>query len=277
MRIKSIKYGFILLFLSFIGLILVSSSVRAEEEYQLGVSTNLTLVYEITEVDKEELENLARSSEDDTYKDLAELEEGTKFKLVISEIKEKDDSWVITSVFYSGENLDQQGDDLESKVFKDPSDLADDILSEEDAEESLFYFLPVEIEDYLEELEENILEDDEYLEVAYDVYVDGSELTFDYTPYGYDDTIVQEYTEDGILDSYTVLSDDEEVFKEELVDSFISSEFNGDFTFIRTIVACSIVAIASSVSVVAYKKKKVRPESLEIQEKVKKMLKEVIQ
>ncbi len=94
----------------------------------------------------------------------------------------------------------------------------------------------------------------------------------------YDDTIVQKYTEDGILDCLTILSNDEEVYIKELVDSFVgSSEMDNDFTFIGTIVACSIVAIASSVSVVAYKRKKVRPEPLEIQEKVKTMLKEVIQ
>ncbi|MFX1258285.1 MAG: hypothetical protein ACFFAN_10520 [Promethearchaeota archaeon] len=259
MRLKKGGYILIFLFALSFGLILLSAAVKGKE-YALGVSEedHLALIYEYTKVDDKELKNLAESTGVGEYEDLADIKEDNQFKMDLYKIESKENYWEITSALYSGENLDKRGEDVESKAYKNPEDLADKILEEEAKADFSLYFLPVDVEDYLEELEESILDSDEYYEVEYDLFVDGSELTFDYTPYNYSDTIVQEYNGKGILESFEILSDGEKVFKLELVDSY-EEQFSLSLVFIAiivTIVAVSTAAVSYVCWILVLKKKK---------------------
>lgn len=107
----------------------------------------IALIYEYSEIDDEELEYLAKSTVIDGYEDLPDIEEGEQFKMDLIKIKNKEDYWEITSALYPGENLDKCGEDIESKMYKKPEDLADEILEEEDKHYFSLYFLPIDVED----------------------------------------------------------------------------------------------------------------------------------
>jgi hypothetical protein len=130
--------------------------------------------------------------------------------------------------------------------------------------------MPLDTKDYLEKFEEIVVEDDEYLEVDYELTVDDTELTFDYTYSGYSDTLIQEYKEDGILLSFEILCDGEGVFKRELIDSY---EDYSIIIYTVSIIIVSIVAILCiSIFIIIKKKKK---EPLDPKVKVNKMLKDI--
>ncbi len=190
MRTRIKTHIFLLLILFNISLILISPSVKAEE-YQLGFAnkTRLTLIYEYTDVDSDLLEELADSTNDDIYEELSKVDEGDKLKLVISSIVDDEDHWLINVELYTGKELDQQSSDFETKVYKKPEKLVDKILGT-DAVINSFYFMPVDIEKYLDKFEELALEDDNYLEMDYELYVNDTKITFDYTPFGYSDTVM---------------------------------------------------------------------------------------
>lgn len=262
---------FILLILMNLGLIIVSPVVKAEE-YQLGFDnkTRLTLVYEYTKVESDLLGYLADTTGADEYEDLAKIDEGDQFKMVISDIDETEDFWLITVELYSGENLDERGDDLETKVYKKPSKLVNKIFEDDTEDTSSLYFMPLDTEKYLESLEELAIEDIEYSEVSYSIFVDGTELTFDYTGSGYSDTLIQEYGEDGILESFVIKSNGEEVFKRELIDSY--EDFSVAIYSIFTIIV-SIISILSVSAFIIQKRKKNEP--LDSKLKVDKILKDI--
>ena len=122
----------------------------------------------------------------------------------------------------------------------------------------------------MEKFEEIALEDDKYLEMDYELYVDDNELVFDYTPLGYPDTHFQEYGEDGILLYFKIFSDGEEAFRKELIDSY------EDFSIIVitiTIVMVSTVAIFCISLYINSRKKKEEPTDPKV--KIDKMLDDI--
>ena len=235
------------------GVVFSFITVKADEEYRLTLTEGTTLIYEYTEVDEDLLEDLADTTGVEDYEDLAEIDEGDKIKMVITEIEEKDDNWVIIVELYKGKDFNERGEDVEVKVYKKPSDLKDEVLEGEEDEQSHLFFLPVSVEDYLDRLEESVIKDERYYEAEYELSVEDTELTFDYTIVGYSDTIEQKYSEDGILEEFVILCDGEEAFKRELVD--ISQEsFN--VLSITIISVISAVAISVIIGTVVIKKKK---------------------
>ena len=225
----------------------------------------------IFEVDEDLLEDLADSTDVEEYEDLAEIDEGEQIKMVIAIIEEDDDHWLITVELYKGKDFEERAEDLEVKVFKDPSDLKDEILEEDEDDQSYLYFLPVNVKDYLDDLEESVIEDERYFEAEYELSVDGTELTFDYTPLGYSDTIEQRYTEDGILEEFVILCDGEDAFKRELVD--ISQE-SLNVLSIMILSVISVIASSAIIGIYIFKKKKYIASDPE--KKVEKLLNELI-
>lgn len=272
MRIRVKTYLFLLLILFNLGIILVSPSVKAEE-YQLGFAdkTRLTLIYEYAKVESDLLEYLAGESGDETYEDLAETREGKKIKMVVSRIEEQDKHWIIEVESYSGKDLDQRGEDFDAKVYKKPKSLVDKIF-ESDMEALSLYFMPLDTKKYLEEFEDIAVEDDEYLGKEYELLVNKTELIFDYTFFGYSDTVIREYGEDdGILTVFQVLCYAESAFKMELIDSY------EDYSILVYTISFIIVLIISTLCVsyflIINKKKK---EPLESKMIVNKMLNDII-
>ncbi|MFX1258763.1 MAG: hypothetical protein ACFFAN_12960 [Promethearchaeota archaeon] len=115
----------------------------------------------------------------------------------------------------------------------------------------------------MEDLEDSVLESDDYCEVEYDLYVEGSKLTFDYAPYNYSDIIVQEYYGKGILESFEILSDRNEAFELKLVNSY-KEQFSISVVFIPIIFIIVAVSIASVVYVECFRVlKKIRSSKKE--------------
>jgi len=257
MRTRVKTYIFLVLILFSLGLVLISPSVNAKE-YQLGFAdkTRLTLIYEYTEVDSDKLEDLADSTEDDFYNDLGKLNKGDKFKLVVSDINELENYWLLSVELYKGKSLDERDDDFESRIFKKPKDLASKILKSDTEDKSSFFFLPVETEGYLKKVEEHILEDDKYLEEDYEFIVDNTKLIFDYVPSGYLDTFLQEYNDDGTLNLFEILCNYKTVFKIELVDSY--EDYN-IIIYSTIIIIVSVIAVLSISTLLVKKKKKEEP------------------
>jgi len=274
MRLKSKVIIGMMVFSWICGVLFSFTPVKAEEKYQLTLTEGSTLIYEYTKVDKDLLKYLADSTGVEEYEDLAEIDEGDKFKIVIATIEEKEDNWLITIELYRGKDFTDRAEDLEVKVYKDPSDLKDKILEEvnDDEDQSYLYFLPVNVKEYLESFEENIIEDERYYEADYELSVDDTELTFDYTIVGYSDIIEQSYNDDGILEEFVILCDGEEAFKRELID--ISQEsFNVLSITILSVV--SVVAISFIIGIYIFKKKKYVASDPE--KKVDKLLNELVE
>ena len=272
MKLKSKVIIGIMVFSWIYGVFFSFTIVRAEDEYQLRLTEGTTLIYEYTEVDEDLLEALADSTGVEEYEDLAEIDEGEQIKMVIATIEEDDDHWLITVKLYKGKDFEERAEDLEVKVFKDPSDLKDEILEEEEDFQSYLYFLPVNVKDYLDSLEESVIEDERYYEVDYELSVEDKELTFDYTLLGYSDTIEQTYSEDGIIEEFVVLCNSEEAFKKELVD--ISQE-SLNVLSITILSVIFIIAATSFIGFVIIKKKKYM-NSLDPEKKVDKLLNELV-
>ena len=262
---------FILFIMLNLSLVFVSPVAKAEE-YQLGFEnkTRLTLIYEYTKVDSDLLDSLADTTGVEEYDDLAEIDEGDKLKMIISEIDEEDDYWLITIELYSGKDLDQWIDDLEARVYKKPEKLANRIFDSDTEDTFSIYFMPLDIGKYLEKLKELVIEDDEYLEADFELFADDTKLTFDYTMSGYSDKLVHEYDEDGILESFEIKFDGISVFKRELIESY---EDYSIIVFIATIITISIVGIISVSAFVILKRKNGEP--LDSKNQVDKMLQNV--
>lgn len=255
------------------GLIFSLTPVKANEEYKLALTEGTTLIYEYTKVDEDLLEDLADSTGVEEYEDLAKIDEGDQLKMVITTIKEEDDRWIITVELYKGKEFEERAEDLEVKVYKDPSDLKDEILEEEedDDDQSNLYFLPVNVKDYLDSFEECVIEDERYYEADYELSVDDTELEFDYTIVGYSDTLEQTYTEDGILEEFVILCDGEDAFKRELVD--ISQE---NVNVLSIMILSVVSVVASSVIIVIYIFKKKKYVASDPEKKADRLLNEVI-
>lgn len=253
MRLKSKVIIGMLIFSWICGVLFSCTTVRAEDEYQLTLTEGTTLIYEYTKVDEDLLEDLADSTGVEEFEDLAEIDEGDQLKMVIMTIEEEDDRWVITVELYKGKNFEERAEDLDVKVYKDPSDLKDKILDEEESDQSHLYFLPVNVKDYLDNLEESVLKDERYYETEYELSVDDTELTFDYTVVGYSDTIEQVYTNDGILEEFTILCNGEDAFKRELIN--ISQEIVNALS-ITILSVISVVASSVIIGMYIFKKKK---------------------
>lgn len=253
-----------------LGLVLISPAVNAEE-YHLGFAdkTRLTLIYEYTDVDSDLLEELAETTDDDIYEELSKIDEGNKIKLVISGIVDEEDHWLINVELYTGNELDKQGNDFETKVYKKPEKLADNILGT-DAVISSFYFMPVDTKKYLDRFEEVALEDDSYLEMEYELYVNNTKITFDYTPFGYSDTVIQEYGDDGILVSFRILYYDKSVFEMELINSYEDYR-----VIIYSIVAIIILVIGISCLIFIVANRKKKSGSIDSKQRINEMLKDI--
>ena len=251
MRLRSKVIIVVMVFSWIFGIFFSFTIVRAEDEYQLTLTEGTTLIYEYTKVDEDLLEELADSTGVEEYEDLAELDEGDQLKMVIATIEEDDDHWLITVELYKGKEFEDRGEDLEVKVYKDPSDLKDEILEEGDDQSSL-YFFPVNVKEYLDSLEDRILEDERYYEADYELSVEDAKLTFDYTSLGYSDTIEQTYSEDGILEELKILCYGEDAFKRELVD--VSQETINSLS-ITILSIISISAISTIIAIYILRKK----------------------
>lgn len=271
LRIKT--YLFLISILFNLGLVLISPTVKAEE-YQLGFAdkTRLTLIYEYTDVDPDLLEELADTTEDEIYEDLSQISEGDILKLVISSIDEQDGCWEIIVERYTGKNLDKQGDDLETRAYKKPKDLASEILDSEAGDISSFYFTPIDAEKYLHELEDLIVETEDYQEVEYELSVDDRALIFDYTPFGYTDTVIQEYGEDGVLVLFRIMYYDESVFSMELINSY------EDYSVIvyNVVISAVVVVAVFSIVIIINRKREKKQRSLGSKEKINEMLKDIV-
>lgn len=253
------------------GIIFSFTTVRAEDEYQLTLTEGTTLIYEYTEVDEDLLKYLSDSTGVEEYEDLAEIDEGDRLKMVIATIEEEDDRWVIIVELYIGKDFEERAEDLEVKIYKDPSDLKDKILEEEEEDQPNLNFLPVNVEDYLDNLEESVIEDERYYGMEYDFLVDDTEVIFDYTYSGYSSVIEYKHTEDGILEEIIILCDGEDAFKRELVD--ISQESFNVFS-ITVLGVISIISSSFIIGIYVFKKKQYIASDPE--KKVDRLLNEVI-
>ena len=191
--------------------------------------------------------------------------------MVIATVEEEEDRWIITVELYKGKDFEERAEDLEVKVYKDPSDLKDEILEEEDDDQSSLYFLPLNVEEYLDSFEESVIEDERYYDADYELSVEDTELMFDYTPLGYSDTVEQTYNDDGILEKFVILSDDKEALKRELVD--ISQE---SFNVLSITILSIISVVASSVFIGMHIFKKKKYVASDPEKKVDKILNELI-
>ena len=272
MRSKSKCFIIICLVLWNLGAVISFIAVKADEEYQLKITEGTTLIYENTKVDEDLLESLSDTTGVEDYEELSKEKKGEQFKLVISNIVEKEDHWSLVVELYRGKDFNEREEDIEFKVYKNPSDLKDEIF--EEGNDPNLHFLPNDIEDYLIKLEDMVTEDDRYYEVDYNLYVDDTELTFDYTPTGYSDKIEYKYSEDGILEEFTISCDSEEAFKRELIEISNGSNIVLLITIISTI---SIIGTIFIVVKAIFKKKKNKKRNPSNSEKlVEKLLNDIV-
>lgn len=214
------------------------------------------------------MNELSEATEDDSYKDLAEVEEGERLKIVISNIHERENDWSITAEVYKGKDLSQRGNDFKTLVYRQPEDLVEEVLISDAGGINSLFFFPIDVKDYLSEFEEIAKEDEEYYEKDYELIVDDKSLIFDYTFFGYLDTYVQEYNSEGILELFKILSSGKTAFKMELINSY--EDYSN---IIFAVIICSISSMLLTSFFILRKKRSRKP--LDSKDKINKMLSKV--
>ena len=131
--------------------------VRADLAYEFDFQENFYMIYEYTNVDKDALMEL--SEFDSSYENLTDIKEGSQMKMVISSFQDREDSWFCSIDRYGGDKLSDFLSDFEMIIYKDPSDLSNDLLNNIS---SNLLILPENHTDYLWEVADSLYSDELY-------------------------------------------------------------------------------------------------------------------
>ena len=238
---KETKSNIFLIFVLFS--LFAANFTLADTSYKLGIENGDEMIWEATEYNEEYIEKLINSGFLSTS--YLQIEEGHKIKLSVSTLTEESDIWEVTVRGYEGEDLENYAGMETMEVYKDPQDLADKMF-DDDNEAVYIVFMPYDVEDYLEELNNSI--SSIYKDTFYaseNKFIQQISSLF---------KVVSEYNEDGISEAYSLYYNDQVAYKRELK--------TVENTMFMTILVTSIIAAsiigAIVLFVVLYSRKRKR-------------------
>lgn len=235
---KNRKY----LILIFSFLLLMVPSVHADsDEYEVGFDENTEITWEFTKVNEDLLEEMYEFY-DPEYEDVDfDYEEDDELKIKITSIDNEDEDYYELN-FNLYENDELVGPSY-FKVAKDPDDLAEDWINDENdpyfdyGDSYDLFIILTDTEDYLEEFEETI--STATLESAF-ISASSDSIVINNSFLGREDSVAFEYDDDGILEKMTIVYRNIEILEMELKD-VTKDQFNLQTFLIITIVIAIIL------------------------------------
>lgn len=206
------KNGFLFLFI-FASIYFSIPFILADTTYTFEVESGNDIIWEITKYNEAAI-TLLETNED--YSFGGNTEKGLQIEWDIDEVDSYSgvdtDYWDVSYYYSEGDDLRDnttEGDWHYVYVAEDPVILADDWFDGNDLYEYTIVFIPVDVEDYLEEFT---------AEDGSGVFTSkGNVLTINHTLEGHHDTIIIEYNDDGIEEKYQIYYDDLLAYEYELM------------------------------------------------------------
>lgn len=222
------------------------------DEYEVGIAENSTIVWEVIDVDEDQIEYLL--SVTDLDEDDFDYEEEDKIKYEINTISEvSDDEYYIIS-YDEYENDENQGARAE-RVAMDPGELAEDLEEDFQLDDYSITFILTDTEDYIDEVGDDV--SDPYKPF---VYTSGSSIILN-SSVGDLFWLKMDYDEHGILEEISLVYNGQEIFNMELK-SYTKSNQPPLFWIIIVlllIIGAVIIVVVALVIVLTKKAKKKRP------------------
>jgi hypothetical protein len=241
--------------LTYILMILILFSISpkfycASNDYEVGVDENGKIVWEVTDVDKDELDYLLSLSDLDV--DEFDYEEEDRIKYEINSINEISDEYYIINYDYyeNDENLGAKSE----KIAMDPGDMAED-WEDLSLDDYSVMFVLIDTKDYLKEFGDEVSE-------SYKKYIynSGSSIILNGTIGGFLFWFEMDYDDRGIIEEFSLVYDGQEIFKMEQKNYSRSTEAPFFllllFIVIGTIILSGVVVVIVVLSKKSKKQKK---------------------
>lgn len=206
--------------------------------YDIGVEKNAAYIWSVDTYDE------------DTYmsyfNEKPDYEEGVQKKVKIVEINERKNDWTITYDLWDytkdTDKFNEEPDDQKTKkIYKDPGDLAENILTIDDIADMWLVLVPVS--NYLEEFRDKF--ENEY----FNIYVEESTLEAKYAFSHIEYEVKMTYTLDGMVEKIEYIKSDETVF----VEINLQREEVIDYQVLIPIIL--VVCLISIIIIIVWKKK----------------------
>jgi hypothetical protein len=221
------------------------------DDYELGIDENRKVVWEVTDVDEDELEQFLASSNLD--EDDFDYEEEDTFVYEINSITEVSDQYYSIE-FYYYENDKNEGLKSE-KIAIDPEDMADD-WEDQTLDDYSLEFVLTDTDDYLDEFGDKV--SDTYKDL---IYTSGSSIILNATVGGFLFWLKMKYDKRGILEDYSLVYDGVQLFEIELKNYSKTNELPLFLIIIGIVIIIIIVVAVITVVVVLNKKAKIKKKT----------------
>ena len=201
-------------------------NVSSGEPFQIGFQENAELTYEYSYVNNLLLNELM--SEDLSYADFMFIPVGTMIKWKAIQVQETSQGWNILIEIWSGSAFDELVDRFQARMFKNPVDFSQNLFNDT---ASNLYLLPVNVSIYLDAFNNTIPSS----ERSY-ASVNRTQIIYDWTSSGRNDTIIHSYNRFGMLESLEIQYNHTTAFQFQLVQYMLGF----DTTLLWIIVGVSI-------------------------------------
>ena len=195
-------------FLTFSVMILILFSISPafycdSDDYELDVDENGNVVWEVTDVDQDQLDSLLSLADLDA--DEFDYEEEDRIKYEINSINEiSNEYYIITYNYY--ENDEDLGARSE-KIAMDPGDMAED-WEDLSLDDYSVMFVLTDTKDYLNEFGDEV--SDSYKKI---VYNSGSSIIINGSVGGFFFWLEMDYDDRGIIEEFSLVYKGQEIFK----------------------------------------------------------------
>jgi hypothetical protein len=227
-------------------------SYCASDDYKVGIAENSKVVWEVTNVDKDKLEQFLSSA--NLNEDDFDYKEDDKFIYEINSITEVSDKYYLISFNYY-ENDENKGPKSE-KIAKDPKDMAED-WEDQSLDDYSVMFVLTDTKEYLKEFGNKI--SDTYKNL---IYTTSSSIILNGTVGSFLFWLKMKYDKRGILEEFSLVYDSAELFKIELKNYSKTNELPFFLIIIGIIIVIIVIAAVIAVVVVLNKKAKVKRKAI---------------
>jgi hypothetical protein len=218
------------------------------DDYEIDVDENGKVVWEVTDVDEDELDNLLSLSDLDA--DEFDYEEEDRIKYEINSISEVPDEYYVINYNYY-ENDEDLGAKSE-KIAMDPGDMAED-WEDLSLDDYSVMFVLTDTKDYLDEFGDEV--SDSYKKF---IYNSGSSIILNGTIGGFLFWLEMDYDDRGIIEEFTLVYDGQEIFKMEQKNYSRSTE--SPFLLLVILIIIGIIILSGVVALIVVLSKKAKKQ-----------------
>ncbi|KKL71645.1 hypothetical protein LCGC14_2092830 [marine sediment metagenome] len=240
-RMKKNKRGIYCVFIALMTLNYLILSCLGNTVFTLSLRRNDVIIYEYNVVNTSLLYDLGEEHEFYKNLSLGSIEEHSKIKLIVDDMYEDYDYWIIEFRLYNYSSNNLIGY-MNRYCAKFPEVFVYQIYSD-----GFLDILPANVNSFLLQSRDLIAE---YNDSS--IQISDHNIIFDYTAVGDNYTFVFNYNQRGILDKYSLLYKGSVAFEKTLI-AFSSKD--GDFPLLLIIFILVISCVSVGVGIFIYKKK----------------------